>query len=56
MALPGVEGIGESALDDGRPCVLIFVVALTPELRRDLPPLLDGYPVLVEESGEIRAL
>lgn len=56
MAVPGVTAVAESRTPDGKPCVLILVVKLTPELRSRLPRDLDGWPVLIEESGEIRAM
>jgi hypothetical protein len=56
MKVPGVVGTAESQLEDGRPCILVMVVHLTPALRRDLPEWLEGWPVRVEETGEIHAL
>jgi hypothetical protein len=56
MSIPGVVATAESRLDDGSPCILVLVVRLTPELREKLPRRLEGWPVRVEESGEIRAL
>lgn len=56
IAIPGVTAVAESRLPDGRPCVLILVARLTPELRSRLPRELEGWPVVVEESGEIRAM
>jgi hypothetical protein len=54
--VPGVTAVAESRTPDGKPCVLILVVMLTPELRSRLPRDLDGWPVVIEESGEIRAM
>jgi hypothetical protein len=56
MALAGVEGTAESRLDDGTPCILIIVRELTPELRAALPKRIEGHPVRVEVTGEIRAM
>jgi len=56
MALPGVVGIAESKLDDGRPCVLILVSKMTPALRAQLPRDLDGWPVKVQVTGDIHAM
>lgn len=55
MSLPGVVGtaLGECA---GTPCIKVFVVERTPELLEQIPPALEGYPVVVDETGEIRAL
>jgi hypothetical protein len=56
MKIPGVVGTAESRLEDGRPCVLVLVVKLTSGLRRAIPATLEGYPVKIQETGEIRAL
>ncbi len=56
IALEGVVGVAVGALDSGEPCVRIYVVKLTDELRARLPVTLEGWPVDVEESGEIRPL
>jgi hypothetical protein len=54
MAVPGVVGVAQGLLR-GKPCIRVFVAADTPELRRRIPRTLEGYPVVVEASGEIRA-
>lgn len=56
MALPGVVGVAEAALPDGRPCLRIYVERLTPELAAELPRTLEGWPVDVEESGAFQAM
>lgn len=56
MALPGVVGTYEGALDDGTPCITIMVSELTPALSDSLPKVLEGWPVRVEVTGEIRPL
>ena len=56
MKIPGVVGTAESRLPDGRPCVLVLVAKLTPEVERALPRELEGYPVKVQETGEIHAM
>lgn len=55
MALPGVVGtaIGES---EGRPCIKVFVKEKTPELAAQIPDSVEGHPVVVEQTGEFRAL
>ena len=53
MALPGVVGIGEGAVD-GLPAVHVLVTELTDDLRRRLPEELEGYRVQVVETGVIR--
>ena len=56
MAIPGVVGTYEGALEDGTPCIGILVVKLTPALRDSLPRKLEGWPVRIEESGEIKPM
>ena len=56
MAIEGVTAVAVGKLDSGEDCVRIYVVKLTDELRAQLPATLEGWPVDVEESGEIRPL
>jgi hypothetical protein len=56
MALPGVVGVAEAALPDGRACLRVYVLERTPELDARLPRTLEGWPVDVEVSGPIRAM
>ena len=56
MALEGVVGTYEGLTEDGSPCVKVMVVRRTPELERKIPDELGGYPVVIEETGEIRAM
>ena len=55
MAMAGVVGtaIGES---DGRSCIKVFVARKTDELLAKIPGSVDGHPVVIEETGEFRAL
>ena len=53
LAMPGVVGVGEGRCDS-QPCIKVFVARKTPDLLKAIPPSLDGYPVAVEETGELR--
>lgn len=55
MSLPGVVGTAQGICND-KPCIKVYVVEKTPELDQKIPDILEGYPVVMEESGEIRAL
>jgi hypothetical protein len=55
MSLPGVVGTAQS-LCEGKPCIRVYVVERTPELELKIPDALDGYPVEIEETGDIKAL
>jgi hypothetical protein len=54
MALPGVVGVGIGE-QDGRPCIRVMVMDSSAGIA-GMPDQLDGYLVIVDESGEIRAL
>ncbi len=57
MALPGVVGIAVGLLPDNKTlCLKVLVVKETEELKNKIPKSLDGYPVVIEESGVIRPL
>lgn len=56
MAIPGVVGVYIGALEDGSPCIKVMVIEKTTELERRIPNVLEGYPVLIIETGEIRPL
>ncbi|HET6400862.1 MAG TPA: hypothetical protein VFH95_05620 [Candidatus Kapabacteria bacterium] len=55
MNIPGVTGTGETK-KDGKPAILILVDSNTDSLRSELPSTVEGYPVIIQETGEIRPL
>ncbi len=55
MSVPGVVGTAQG-LCGGRPCVQVYVVKKTGEIDQRIPKTIDGYPVIIEETGKIRAL
>jgi hypothetical protein len=55
LAIPGVVGVYVGVLSDQKtPCLKIMLARRTPEADRDIPKQLEGYPVIIEVSGEIR--
>lgn len=56
MAISGVTGVAIGALDNGKPCILVLVLADTDSLRAKLPKTLEGHPVQIFESGEIKPM
>lgn len=54
MSIPGVVGtaIGES---EGEPCIRVFVAEKTPEVMEKIPSEVDGFRVILDETGAIRA-
>lgn len=55
MSIPGVVGTGQG-LCEAKPCIKVFVIKKTPDLDQKIPKTLDGYPLVIEETGEIKAL
>ena len=53
MKIPGVVGtaVGESR---GRPALQVYVDHPTPELRRQIPANVEGYEVVIIESGSFK--
>jgi len=56
MSIEGVVGVAVSALEDGAPCIKVLIREDSPLLREKIPEILEGYPVLIEVSGDIRAM
>ena len=55
MAIPGVEGTA-IGLSEGKPCIKIFTSSKPQQIREKIPSKVEGYPVIIEETGEFRAL
>ena len=51
--IAGVVGVAIGAVD-GQP-VIKLVIKKTPALEQKIPKMVEGYPVMLEETGEIRA-
>ncbi|PZR75794.1 MAG: hypothetical protein DLM52_07040 [Chthoniobacterales bacterium] len=57
LRIPDVTGVYVGVLKDGTtPCLRVMLKKRTPAVERALPRELQGYPVEVEVSGEIRPL
>lgn len=53
MRVPGVVGTA-IGLCDNAPCIKVLVARSTPALHRAIPDSLDGWRVVMEETGIIR--
>ena len=53
MKIPGVVGTA-IGLCDNTPCIKVLVVRATPELRQAIPDTVQGYRVMLDETGVIR--
>jgi hypothetical protein len=54
MAVPGVIGVGIGAVAN-KPVIMVMVAKKAPEIRQKIPKTVEGYSVVIEETGEIRA-
>ena len=54
MSIPGVVGIGKGFCND-KPCIKVLVIEPTLKLAQKIPDNLEGYQVMIEDTGEIRA-
>ena len=56
LAIPGVVGVYAGTLEDRRtPCLKVMLAYKTPQSRK-IPRFIEGYPVVVEVTGEIRPM
>jgi hypothetical protein len=56
MAIPGVVGLYHGQDDSGRTCLKVMVRQRTPEVERRIPERIEGYPVIIDETGEIKPM
>ena len=55
MAIPGVVGTAIGS-HDGKPCILVLTASSTEQVRKNIPTTVEGYPVVVQYMGKVRAL
>lgn len=55
MGIPGVVGTG-IGMSEGKPCVKILTSTRPQELQAKIPSTVESYTVIIEETGEFRAL
>ena len=55
MNIPGVVGIGIGKLDE-QDAITVLVVEKTALIEKKVPQELKGFPVVIQETGIIRAL
>src|SRR5438045_8864427 len=57
LAIPAVVGVYVGTSNDRRtPCLKVMLARATPEAQRKIPPEIEGYPVVIEVTGDVRAL
>jgi len=57
LAIPDVVGVYVGTMEDGRtPCLKVMLARSNPESERKIPRMIEGYSVVTEVTGSIRAL
>ena len=57
LAVPGVVGVYVAVLDDGKtPCLKVMLAQKSAAAERAIPKNIDGFPVVIEVTGEIKPL
>ena len=54
MKIPGVIGTGEGE-SDGKPCIKVFTTGNSKLVKKKIPKIVNGYKVVLEETGKIEA-
>jgi len=55
MAIPGVVGTAIGTHKD-KPCIVILTAVETKRISKQIPSAIEGYPVVIQYTGQIRAL
>jgi hypothetical protein len=57
LAIPDVVGVYVGTTEDDRtPCLKVMLARKNPESERKIPRTIEGYPVVTEITGRVRAL
>ena len=56
MEIQGVTGLFVGQTEKGEPCIKVMVVKKNADFNKKIPRQLDGYPVIIHESGIIRPM
>jgi hypothetical protein len=57
LAIPDVVGVYVGTMEDGRTlCLKVMLARRNAESERKIPRVIEGYPVVTEVTGTVRAL
>ena len=57
LAIPGVVGVSIALLEDGKTaCLKVMLSERKPAAEQPIPKSIEGHPVVIEVTGEIRPL
>ena len=55
LSLHGVVGVAIGSQQEGEPCIVVYISEKTSDVLGRCPAVLEGYDVVVEESGDFYA-
>ena len=57
LAIPGVVGVYVGLLEDGKTaCLKVMLAERNAATERAIPKTIEGYPVVIDVTGEVRPL
>ncbi|MBA4312627.1 MAG: hypothetical protein C0417_08350 [Chlorobiaceae bacterium] len=56
MKIPGVVGVYVGETEQKQQCITVMVKEETEVIKKEIPKELDGYPVIIEVTGEIKPM
>jgi hypothetical protein len=56
MRIDGVVGTAQGETPERKPCILVLVARETPAIRAAIPRQIEGWPVQIMVTGEIKAM
>jgi hypothetical protein len=56
LAIDGVQGLYVGLTEEGDTCIAVMVTRDAEEMKKKLPAVIGGYPVRIEDGGEIRPM
>ena len=56
LAIPGVVGLYHGLDESGKSCLKVMVIKKTAELEKKIPKQIEGFPVEIDETGEIKPM
>jgi hypothetical protein len=56
MKVNGVVGVYVGETEQKQQCITVMVIEETEVIKKEIPKELDGYPVIIEVTGEIKPM
>jgi glyceraldehyde-3-phosphate dehydrogenase/erythrose-4-phosphate dehydrogenase len=56
MKIPGVVGVYVGETEQKQACIIVMLKEETEVIKKEIPKELEGYPVILEVTGEIKPM